>query len=168
MNGNDSKIMSVRRWYSKYFGLYYNKEYHQEALCDHDFDGMDIYNDKNYNQPFVSQEENVSKSFLSHHTVDPILLQEDGYNCGVLCLHECVKHYSGTVDVKEDSKISTESKMTHYRLCILSMIKQIYEELNEESYKPISGHIQMNFGDISNKNTITNFKQNCISKTLRR
>ena len=159
MNGNDSEIMNVRRFYAKYFGLY-NKEYHEESsLCDHDFDEMDIVNDKNYNQPFLSQEENVSKSFLSHHTVDPILLQEDGYNCRVVCLHECVKHYSGAVDVKEYSKISAESKMTHYQLCILSMIKQIYEELNEESYKPISGHIQMNFGDISNKNTITKFKQ---------
>ena len=45
MNDNDSEIMSVRRWYSKYFGLY-NKEYHEEALCDYDFDGMDIYNVK--------------------------------------------------------------------------------------------------------------------------
>ena len=90
MNDNDSEIMSVRRWYSKYFGLY-NKEYHQEALCDHDFDGMDIYNDKNYNQPFISQETNVIKSFLLHHTENPTLVQEDGYNCGVLCLHECIK-----------------------------------------------------------------------------
>ena len=49
--------------------------------------------------------------------------------------------------------------MTHYRICILSIIKQIYEESNEEFYEPISGHIHMNFGDISNNNTITKFKQ---------
>ena len=150
----------VRRWYAKYFGLYY-KEFKQGSLKDHDFNGRDLYYDKNFNNPTMGMDQKEFPSYLLHGSKDPTLLQMDNFNCGIHCIIECLAQLCGGHKYYQPySKIGLvkqHKQLNHFRLCILTMVKKIYLELNEEYIYPIERHIHMKVGDVYRNTDVETF-----------
>ena len=153
---DNSTEVTVRRWYAKFFGLYY-KEFKHGPLKDHDFNGRDLYYDKNYNNPTMGMDQKEFPSYLVHASKDPTLLQMDNFNCGIHCIIECIAQLCGGHKYYQPSSKQQHKQLNHFRLCILTMIKKIYLELNEEYIYPIERHIHMKFGNVYKNTDVEKF-----------
>ena len=144
MNCADNEAKNARLWYAKYFGLYVKQFYSANQLSDFDFDCHDVIDTK-----FNSQEANYIRdhidrkkiSILKHECKSPTIIQADGYNCGVIGLIHCIEIYRKSETFKHLSADDHHAALLRLRLNLLSMIKAIYEELNDNIYLQFQSHL---------------------------
>ena len=96
-----------------------------------------IIKDIQLQSPFKYQETTEELSFISHEAEDPKFLQTDSYNCGIICLIQCVELYRGKFKFHKIAGLKQKQKYVEFRLNLLSLIRDMYEELNSDIWWPL-------------------------------
>ena len=78
---------------------------------------------------------------VQHSAKEPSIIQHDGYNCGVICLAHFIQMYRNENEFETLEKEEQKAALLRLRLNILSMIRAVYELLNDKLYQIISDHI---------------------------
>ena len=138
---NDAKL--ARLWYAKFFGLYTKQFYNPSGLSDDDFTCEDMIdmrtsNDANY---IKTDEDRKTLSILKQEARSPRITQYDNYNCGIIGLVYAIEMYRGEEKFHRMSPNDQVDALDNLRLKILSMIRAVYELMNDEFYLPFADHL---------------------------
>ena len=141
LDNTDHETRSIRQWYSKYFGLYRKENSPSQKLSDNDMDCHEIMNDNTVFNPFVDEPEDTMPSFLEHKSRKPEVYQPDGYNCGIVCLANCLEMITRGNKMFLMCDLVLKAHLRKFRVQVLSMIFEVYMELNGNFYKSIQDQV---------------------------
>ena len=159
----DNDALIARLWFAKFFGLYVKEFYSSDGLSREDFNCYDVIETKNKRSEVWIKDDIDKKniSMLKQEARKPTIQQIDGYNCGVIGLVHCIDMFRQNEKFKDLDDEQHCAALLRLRLNILSMIRAIYEELNEEFYQPVADHIyfEKDCGDVFYDYNITKWMQ---------
>ena len=132
-SGNGMAARSVRRWYSKFFGLYLKDSTMGQSINASDLNLYDLIAVEEFsvlNHASVTD----NASIVEVDDIPVHVRQTDGYNCGVFCLIKAWEDLLG-IDycetLEDDDETTKEEKMrnfcTQFRLSMCSLVYDLFE-----------------------------------------
>ena len=143
-SGNGMAARSVRRWYSKFFGLYLKDSTMGQSINASDLNLYDLIAVEEFSVlNHASVTENAS--IVEVDDIPVHVRQSDGYNCGVFCLIKAWEDLLG-IDycetLEDDDETTKEEKMrnfcTQFRLSMCSLVYDLFEILHGNRVSPYS------------------------------
>ena len=143
LRGNSNVAQSIRRWFAKYFGLSVKQKLPGATLSNKDMNGLDMMCVEEFTYPKKCSADNFP-AITEVGTMDGSITQLDDINCSIYAL---MKAYEDAVDMNFAKKLKNHKEQQDYvqkfRLCILSLIDDMFEEINGATYEACTKYLEM-------------------------
>ena len=134
-------------WLAKFFGLYV-KESSNVNFEDADFEGLDLVENL-FNHNALIDNEDASMLEIDAKSLTKRVTKSN--DTGIYCLAHCLAWSTKTIfgSIIGETEKERKEYVKHFKLSVLKLIANIYEELHETNYQILSTHIMMKNGTVN-------------------
>ena len=154
----DEEALMIRKWFSKFFGLYYKQHTYPGTFDKEDFNCHELVQEKKGIFQFRTERPTKSQSYIRHEAKDRTIKQIDEYNCGVLSIIQCIELFNGEEKFHHLDRGVQRIHLQNFRLSILSLIRDLYDCLNGKFYNPHENHLKMKVGNFKEERHLDKYR----------
>ena len=154
---DDVDTVKIRRWFAKFFGLYYKQHNNPDGFVEEDFNCHELIQERHGQIEFRSERPLQEQSHLKHVAKERTFKQIDEWNCGILSIIQCIELFNEEETFHLLGREEHKTYLINFRLRILSLIRDLYDLLNGKLYDPYQDHLMMKEGNWKNTNHVQSF-----------